>query len=228
MSDRDNANDGSLVPARRDLVPVAAGNPLVSRGIADLAKARLPKASDGGRLATEKAILCHVLGNDCDESICLFNKSILLNPSNSFAYLLRGGAWFRKSRADSDNEACDKAIHDFDQAIRLEPEYTSAYRQRGLAWYFKKDYDKAIRDFDEAIKLSSTAEVDDSDDENDAGLDEAIRRSTAELYYCRGKTWALKTNFDKAVQDFDEAIRLDPENPLFSIDRKNAWHDKKD
>src|SRR5437867_12511026 len=37
MSDQDKPNDGSLVPAgRRDLAPVAAANPLVSRGLADL------------------------------------------------------------------------------------------------------------------------------------------------------------------------------------------------
>jgi hypothetical protein len=43
MSDHNNGNDGSLVPTgRRDLAPVAPTNPLVSRGLADLAQARLP------------------------------------------------------------------------------------------------------------------------------------------------------------------------------------------
>ena len=38
MSGQDKPNDGNLVPAgRRDLAPVAGANPLVARGIADLA-----------------------------------------------------------------------------------------------------------------------------------------------------------------------------------------------
>jgi hypothetical protein len=43
MRDQDTPNDGSLVPAGRgDVAPSAPGNPLVSRGIADLAKLHLP------------------------------------------------------------------------------------------------------------------------------------------------------------------------------------------
>jgi len=43
MSDQDQPSNGNLVPAeRRDLAPVAPVNPLVSRGLADLAQARLP------------------------------------------------------------------------------------------------------------------------------------------------------------------------------------------
>ena len=39
MSDRNKPNSGNLVPVGRSgLAPVAAANPLVSRGIADLAK----------------------------------------------------------------------------------------------------------------------------------------------------------------------------------------------
>jgi hypothetical protein len=46
MSDQDDGNDGSLVPAeRRELAPVAAVNPLVSRGLADLARSGVHKAT---------------------------------------------------------------------------------------------------------------------------------------------------------------------------------------
>ena len=46
MSDHDNSDDGSLVPAgRRDLALLVADNPLVSRGLADMATgAELPDA----------------------------------------------------------------------------------------------------------------------------------------------------------------------------------------
>src|SRR2546423_602482 len=46
MSDQDKPNNGSLVPAGRcDLAPIVAANPLVSRGLTDLAQGSLLKAS---------------------------------------------------------------------------------------------------------------------------------------------------------------------------------------
>src|SRR5205823_4901141 len=46
MSDQDTPTDGSLVPAgRRELAPVAAVNPLVSRGLAELAAIDSPQTT---------------------------------------------------------------------------------------------------------------------------------------------------------------------------------------
>src|SRR5438874_3472425 len=32
----------------------------------------------------------------------------------------------------------------------------------------------------------------------------------APFYFDRGKTWFIKKDYEKAIEDFDEAIRLDP------------------
>jgi tetratricopeptide (TPR) repeat protein len=38
-----------------------------------------------------------------------------------------------------------------------------------------------------------------------------------------GKAWTLKKEYDKAIKDFDEAIRLDPKNDDAFYSRGNAW-----
>ena len=53
MSDQDNRNDGSLVPTGRgDLAPVAPTNPLVSRGLVDLAKTQMENLLPSGSRTT--------------------------------------------------------------------------------------------------------------------------------------------------------------------------------
>jgi tetratricopeptide (TPR) repeat protein len=250
MSDQAKDNDLQMVPAARDLARVAAPNPLVGRGLADLAR---NNAAAKPSVSCEKAFLCFLSG-DLDEAIRLFDEAIQSNPSHSFAYYLRGGAWLRKSRRASDNKACDKAIHDFGEAIRIDPEYTSAYEQRGVAWCCKKDYDgairdfgeairidpectsayeqrgvawcckkdydAAIRDFDEAIRLLSIAEAEHLQ-ETDKDL-EPLRRSKAEVYYCRGNAWVGKSDYERAFADYDGAVRLDPESTLAYLARGKA------
>ena len=46
--------------------------------------------------------------------------------------------------------------------------------------------------------------------------------------YNRGDAWAAKKEYDKAIADFNEAIRLDPKLALAFTDRGNAWRAKKE
>ena len=94
---------------------------------------------------------------------------------------------------------------------------------RGLIWKQKKEYDKAIADFNEAIRLDPKL--------HSPTITEATpgtrRRSTtrpsptstrpsgsipkyAVAYNNRGNAWQCKKDYDKAIADYNEAIRLDP------------------
>ena len=47
---------------------------------------------------------------------------------------------------------------------------------------------------------------------------------TAAEFCDRGKAWAEKGEYDKAIADFTEAIRLDPKIALAFYNRGSAWH----
>lgn len=254
MSDQDSPTNRSLVPAgSTDLAPLAAANPLVSRGLMDLIPGHLPKASATAPLAPNDALFYYNRGkawldkNDFDAATEDFDRAILLSddairsrPDDALAYLHRGNARLGKAEALNGAEHCDAAIDDFDQAVRLDPKNAQVYVRRGKAWSFKNDYDAAIADFDQAISLNphnATAYFERNQawyniegwlDRAIADFDEAIRLNptVASWYYLRGTRWLDGRNPDRAIRDFDEAIRLRPDDAFTYNRRGRAWRSK--
>ena len=130
----------------------------------------------------------------------------------------------------------DKAIADYGEAIRLDPKDAFAYNSRGLAWYSKKEYDKAIADYDEAIRLKPDFAVA-YYNRGTPGTQEGIRQGDRRLrrgdppqaQLCRRlpqprPRLVHKKEYDKAIADYDEAIRLDPKYAVAYHNRGNAWY----
>ena len=105
----------------------------------------------------------------------------------------------------------DLAIKDADAAIRLgssDPLVTFFHRSRTDLLIKLKDYDRAL-----------------------SGLSAAIARKTdyqAILYQIRAGVWNAKRDFDRAVSDISEAIRIDPKQAFFLVTRADYWVAKKD
>ena len=129
-----------------------------------------------------------------------FNKMVKADPTDTYALLMRGNAWYFKGEYDN-------AIKDYSEAMRLDPGERTYYNSRGSAWLNKKEYDKAIKDYDEAIRLDP---------------------KYALAFYNRGIAWDNKKEYDKAIKDYDEAIRLDPKNAHAFYNRGIAWYYKKE
>lgn len=233
MSDHVIGGNATLVPAgRRDLATVAAANPLVARGIADLALFRVDMVNDTPRL---KSLFYVNRGSiwlakkAYDKAITDFNEAVLHDRKSAGAYNLRGLAWYSKKEYDTaiadyseairlnPTYACffsnrgkawehkkeyDLATKDREEALRLDPKYAHAHYRRGIAWYDKMDYAKAMQDFEETIWLDP---------------------SHAHAFHCRGKVWRIWGFIGKAHKDFDEAIRLDPKNAPFYCDRSACY-----
>ncbi len=171
MSDQNNVNRAVLVPAGpNDCVPLAAANPLDSRGLAEVVQGRWPNGTE----------------IDC--------------RPDAAAFFDWGNAWF-------DKEDYDKAIAEYDKAIRLDPKNSACYYNRGLALLRKKEFEKAIRNYDEALSVDP---------------------HNAAFYYYRGHAfssaaweWFGKNDhgnaiggFEQAIRDLGEAVRLGLASPL--------------
>ena len=150
---------------------------------------------------------------DCD-------KAIELDPENITAYLKRGLAYSKKGEYD-------KAITDYDEVIRLDSEDAIAYLNRGFAYHEKGEYYKAQADTAQAIRLNP---------------EDAI------TYFNRVSTYLADCDAYKAYLDYEDritasadevwdnlmienytdAIHLDPKNPDPYSDRGDSYFLKDD
>ena len=116
------------------------------------------------------------------------------------------------------------AIDDFTQVLRLDPKDASAYYQRALALKRGKAYERAIADFVQAVRLNPTNAdaylqrgltylVLSEYDQAGADLTRALDLKTSEVVlakYHRGQCWRQRGEWDKALADIDEVVRLLP------------------
>ena len=122
------------------------------------------------------------------------NTSISLNPYNSkiiSMYHNRGLAYYNLGRYK-------EALADFDISINLKKDYLEAYKNRMSCFSAIKDYEKALKD------LSYIMSVEKNDPAN---------------FNQKGIFYAEKGEADNAIAAFSEAIRLQPDNSSYYINR---------
>jgi tetratricopeptide (TPR) repeat protein len=122
--------------------------------------------------------------------------------------------------------AFDNAIRDCDQAIGLNPRYVNGFVGRGNAYWHKGEYDRAIQDYNQAIALdptrASTFMARGSANTQKGDYDSAIQDYSQALLLngaaaWNGRCWAraIKGQFNDALADCNQALRLEPNNPSF-------------
>ena len=143
---------------------------------------------------------------DYDKAIADYSEAIRLDPDYADAYNYRGNAY-------RDKKDYDRAIADYNQAIRLNPNNTDTYFNRGVTYYDKKDYNRAIADWESVLKINpnhayarnNLEAVKKQLNSNSSGSP-----NDADAYYNRGGAYAMKGDDDRAIEDFNQAIRLNP------------------
>jgi tetratricopeptide (TPR) repeat protein len=138
----------------------------------------------------------HLSQRNYDRAIDDYNEAIRLDPTYAIGFNNRGLAYQRKGQSD-------RAIEDYDEAIRLNPGYALAFANRATARQAKGRVDLAIEDCDKAIGLNH-------------------RLATA--FFARADAYRYKALWDfeayladgvyedRAIADYDEGLRLDPNN----------------
>ena len=101
------------------------------------------------------------------------------------------------------------ALSDFDRALELNPRHTATRIARGLARKQAGALGDAVTDFDQA-------------------LSEQPAHGLAAVYHGRGGVRVLQNKFVEALADYDEALRLAPDNVCYYISRANARYHKRD
>jgi len=117
------------------------------------------------------------------------NRAIDLNPESFYAYTFRGDAYYRKKEIIL-------ALADIGRAIELNPDNRGGnaaypYHIRASIYYNQNDFSSAIPDYSQVIQLLPNA---------------------VGPYIDRGFCYLQTGDYEKATEDIDAALQLEPRN----------------
>ena len=176
---------------------------------------------------------CYYYGKkDYDAAINSYNQIIRFFPTDVDGYRLRSYVYSAKKEYD-------KAISDHTTIIKLDPANANAYNLRGLAYRDQKMYDNAIKEYSEAIKIKPKEPLyyrnrgtayrilgDTALAIADYNMAVAVS-GKANDYVMRGGFFRLIRQYDEALKDFNEAIRLEPNAATRYVSRGYFYHKTK-
>lgn len=180
-------------------------------------KLLLEKSGDYYVLYINRGLLYSKVGN-YQEALIDFTKAIELNPADANIYSLRGDIYLII-------EDYTNAYNDYLQAIKLDSNNPQYYRQMALAYAIIGSIDNVKRN----LELAEIKENKFNSLQNELGLYEfstgyfqkaidhfgrfiELNPHLAIGYQNRGATLYQAGNLKEAINDFDEAICLDPAN----------------
>ena len=129
--------------------------------------------------------------NRFPEAIEDFSKAIEIAPKDYAGYSERGAVQVSQNQMEA-------ALADLNKALELKPDDAQTLRFRAAAYRGLKQYDLAIQDF--TAVLSKT----------DPNSSDQARLAAADLFAKRGYIYNLAQRYENAINDFKEALRLNP------------------
>lgn len=132
--------------------------------------------------------------------------------------------WYEKANKHILNEEYDAAIKAYTNSLSFGYGIYAAYAQRGYANAMKEQYDEAIEDYSKALDLSIINSI--SEDQYNKTQEQYNKSNVsnippppsyheltikyAEVYYNRGISYARKRLYERAIEDFNKTIELNP------------------
>jgi len=145
--------------------------------------------------------------------VFFYNEAIRIDPNDAKAYFSRGCSYMF-------SDEYNKAIDDLTEAIRLDPDYARVYFVRGNTYLSVGQHEQAIDDFTEVIKLGLNSYNDIKfSEKNNLPASWLVRN----VYSFRGAIYKLIDQYDKAISDFTEIIRLNPDSYHAYVDRGEIY-----
>ena len=143
--------------------------------------------------------MVHINRGELIQALADFDQAIRLNPFNSMSFLNRG--WVHYERGEF-----DRALYDFSRAIRLDPSISAPYSWRGTIHYNRGDLNRAIADWSRTIRLAP-------DDEWARFNRGRAHMDRSYAHYRNGDRQLELVELNRAIEDFEAALRINPNNP---------------
>jgi tetratricopeptide (TPR) repeat protein len=173
----------------------------------------------------------YYLRDDFAHAIADYDKAIELDPQYIDSYLNRGRVKVEQSNFDA-------AISDFNKAQRVDPNSASPFYWRGYAYDEQNELEQAIIEYSDCINAMKTTQhgsVLHCDALNGRAwslyrkgdYDQAIQDATDAIelyafprknwlyYHTRGVSYAAKGEHSNAIEDFQQALAFEPEDPEY-------------
>lgn len=159
-----------------------------------------------------------------DLAINALTKAILLEPHNAQIYNFRGIAHGSKREYE-------EAVDDFDTAIEVDGSLAGAYNNRALSYWALNMIEDALNDINKAIELDPVAVFFanrgliqcTNGNFQEAILDYGIAIISGyagiDAFNGRGEAYAELGDYKKALEDFDQALTLNPNDTVAFANR---------
>src|SRR5918995_29167 len=178
---------------------------------------------------TQRGVIYQTIG-EADRAILDYSDAIRLAPRETYPLINRGVLLYLRK---DNNEG---AIADLTAALKLKPCEVSAWANRGIVYKRKGEIDRAITDFSDGIKClppkiepikqnlvpdAITSQLStQTPEQNNLALQAAF------IHFQRGLAYYDKQQYDKAIADFTEAIRINPADASGYVGRGAAYLNK--
>jgi tetratricopeptide (TPR) repeat protein len=166
-----------------------------------------------------------------------YTKAIKLNPKDAMVLNNCGCAYV--SILDY-----NRAMKIYNKALKIEPYYPQAIRNRGLLHYDMGSYDKAIADYNMSFEAKMNYYkkllkgwdkeedgTEDFDSQEYKNWETEENKIDASILFKRGNAFAHKRDYDRAIDDYTQAIETNPDHDLLICilcNRANVYSLKND
>lgn len=137
---------------------------------------------------------------------------------------VQGHVYYEKGNQLVEKRQWEPALQEYNQAIAADSRLTGAYLKRGLCFQRLGRYDEALADYNQAVALAPGNDqsyinralfYDEQGDHrqlalNDLGKALELNKNSAYAYNLRGNVYLKLLQFENAILDYTESIRINP------------------